>query len=159
MPTRINIKALKNKGTYMNKKIFALALICMMLFAMGCNSATDGQQEGSDIGGNTDSNNNQNNADNSRGVEERNADGEFFYRGVVTSTDNASYIVMEIIDSQVAFGIYHVLVDTGTVYVDEDGNAISRDSIKVGDTIEVVFSGQVMLSLPPQIYAQRVILR
>lgn len=92
-------------------------------------------------------------------VEERNADGAFFYRGVVTSVDDKHYIAMEIIDSNVAFGIYHVLVGEQTVFVNSTGATITRDQIKVGDTIEVIFSGQVMLSMPPQIAAQRIILK
>ena len=126
-------------------------ILVMMLFAMGCeggsNNGGDGyiNEDGDIVNGN--------------GVEERNADGEFFFRGVVKSVDNKYYISMEIIDSNVAFGIYHVNVDAGTKYVSAEGNGISRDDIKVGDTIEVIFSGQVMLSMPPQIYAQKIILK
>ena len=135
----------------MSKRIFALMILVMMLFAMGCeggnNNGGDGyiNEDGDIVNGN--------------GIEERNADGEFFFRGVVKSVDNKYYISMEIIDSNVAFGIYHVNVDAGTKYVSAEGNGISRDDIKVGDTIEVVFSGQVMLSMPPQIYAQKIILK
>ena len=126
-------------------------ILVMMLFAIGCeggnNNGGDGyiNEEGDIVNGN--------------GVEERNADGEFFFRGVVKSVDNKYYISMEIIDSNVAFGIYHVNVDNGTKYFNSEGNGISRDDIKVGDTIEVIFSGQVMLSMPPQIYAQKIILK
>ena len=135
----------------MSKRIFALMILVMMLFAMGCeggnNNGGDGyiNEEGDIVNGN--------------GVEERNSDGEFFFRGVVKSVDNKYYISMEIIDSNVAFGLYHVNVDAGTKYFNSEGNGISRDDIKVGDTIEVVFSGQVMLSMPPQIYAQKIILK
>lgn len=150
----------------MSKRIFAIVVLVMMIFAIGCNqqSADDNNSEtnngvtdnsGTDNSG-TD---NSGNVENGRGVEEKNDQDEFFYRGVVTETDNKRYIVMEIIDSNVAFGIYHALVSDQTAFVNSDGSAISRDQIKVGDTIEVIFSGQVMLSMPPQIAAQKIILK
>ena len=134
----------------MTKRIFALALIFMMLFAVGCNKT--------DNGGDPSDNNTADGGDDDGTVEERNADGELFYRGTVSNV-YANYIVIEIIDSQVAFGTYHVITDKNTVYTGSDGKTISRDSIKEGDTIDVIFSGQVMLSLPPQIYAQKVVLK
>ncbi len=122
-----------------------------MLFSVGCQSDNN-----NNAGGNNGENNN---GSANGGVEERNADGEFFYRGVVTEVDNKYHIAMEIIDSQVAFGIYHVIVSNQTVFLDADGSDINREDVKVGDTIEVVFSGQVMLSMPPQIAAQKIILK
>ena len=136
----------------MSKKILAVMVLVMMMFAVGCNGGNDGTKGDGYI-------NEDGDIVNGNGVEERNADGEFFFRGVVKSVDNKYYISMEIIDSNVAFGIYHVNVDAGTKYVSAEGNGISRDDIKVGDTIEVIFSGQVMLSMPPQIYAQKIILK
>lgn len=135
----------------MSKRIFALVIMIMMLFAMGC----DGGQNNV-AGGNGDASGG-NNANDS--VEERNADGEFFYRGIVKSVDARKYIEIEIIDSQVAFGIYQALVDSGTLFFNAEGDVIDRADIKVGDTVEVIFSGQVMLSFPPQIYAQKIILK
>ncbi len=135
----------------MSKRIFALVIMIMMLFAMGC----DGGQNNV-AGGNGDASGGTDNGDS---VEERNADGEFFYRGIVKSVDARKYIEIEIIDSQVAFGIYQALVDSETLFFNAEGDVIDRADIKVGDTVEVIFSGQVMLSFPPQIYAQKVILK
>ena len=141
----------------MSKRFLALAVLFMMLFTVGCNGGNNNANDG-----NSDENNGantENGSDTGNGVEERNADGEFFYRGIVTAVDNKYYIAMEIVDSNVAFGVYHVLVGDQTVFINSDGATISRDQIKVGDTIEVVFSGQVMLSMPPQIAAQKIILK
>ena len=128
----------------MSKRILALALAMLLLFVTGCQPS--------------DNNGNKNDNDSNDNVEEKNENGEFFFKGVVTSTDSKYYIAMEIIDSEVAFGIYHVNIGDQTVFVDKDGNQISRATIKVGDTIKVVFSGQVMLSYPPQISAQKITL-
>ena len=147
----------------MSKRLLALAVLLIMLFAVSCDRTNDNDGHNNGNGGNNNGNggyiNEEGNTVGGNGVEERNADGEFFYRGVVRSVDERYYISMEIIDSNVAFGIYHANVDGATLYFDAEGNSISRESIKVGDTIEVVFSGQVMLSMPPQIYAQKIILK
>ena len=131
----------------MNKGILALAIIITLLFAVGCNNGAGGNDgfinEDGDI---------------VRGVEEKNENGKFVFYGRVISNESRGYIEVEIVDSQIAFGTYHLLVDDGTVYLDSEGQTINREDIKVDSKIEIVFSGQVMMSLPPQIYAQKIIL-
>ena len=130
----------------MSKRIFALVIMIMMLFAVGC----DGGNNNITGGGN---------ATDNHTTEEKTPDGEFFLRGIVKSVDEKKFIAMEVIDSDIAFGIHHVLIDGGTRFLNAAGDSIDRADIKVGDTIEVIFSGQVMLSYPPQIYAQKIILK
>ena len=83
--------------------------------------------------------------------------GEAVFRGKVISVDRYE-IQMEIVDSEVAFGTYRVLIQESTPYFDENGAAITKDDIKVDDVIEVVFGGLVMNSYPPQIAAKRIYL-
>ena len=135
------------------KRVLAIVILVMMLFAMGCRPVDNG-----DVGGNENNESNTNQGEN-RNVEEKNADGEYFFKGKIISNNNDRYIEVEIIDSQVAFGKYIVNVDAGTVYVDANGNTITRDSLKADDVIEIIFSGQTMLSYPPQIYGQKIILK
>ena len=138
----------------MSKRIFALVIMIMMLFAMGCDG---GQNNVAD--GNGDASGGNNNIPGGNTNEEKTPDGEFFLRGIVKSVDEKKFIAMEVIDSSIAFGIHNVLIDNGTLFVNAAGDSIDRADIKVGDTIEVIFSGQVMLSYPPQIYAQKIILK
>ena len=132
----------------MNKKILVMAIAALMLFAMGCGPTDNGP-----VGGN-DNNSSNDNGD----VKEINEADYFLYKGKIVSNENTRYIEVEIIDSQIAFGKYIVLVDAATVYQDSEGNEITREDLKVDDVIEISFSGQVMMSLPPQIYAQKIIL-
>ncbi|MBQ8528264.1 MAG: DUF3221 domain-containing protein [Clostridia bacterium] len=60
-------------------------------------------------------------------------------------------------DSEYTFGIHWVITPDSTVYLDASGEPISRSDIKVGDTVEIWYSGQVMLSYPPQIVAHKII--
>ena len=133
----------------MTKRILAIVMLVMMLFAMGCRPT-----DKSPVGGN-DNNSSNDNGD----VKEINEADYFLYRGKIVSNENPRYIEVEIIDSQIAFGKYLVLVDAATVYQDSEGNEITRDDLKVDDVIEISFSGQVMMSLPPQIYAQKITLK
>lgn len=140
----------------MSKKIFAIAVLVMMLFLFGCEPGnnTGGADNGdTENGGSTDG------GDTKGGVEEKNEEGEFFFRGRVTSVSDPYFIEVEIIDSQVAFGIYWVNVSAETEYIRADSVPINREDIKVGDTIEIIFSGQVMMSYPPRIAAQKIILK
>lgn len=133
----------------MTKRILAIVMLVMMLFAMGCGPTDKGP-----VGGN-DNNSSNDNGD----VKEINEADYFLYKGKIVSNENSRYIEVEIIDSQIAFGKYLVLVDAATVYQDSESNEITRDDLKVDDVIEISFSGQVMMSLPPQIYAQKIILK
>ena len=133
----------------MTKRILAIVMLVLMLFAMGCGPTDKGP-----VGGN-DNNSSNDNGD----VKEINEADYFLYKGKIVSNENTRYIEVEIIDSQIAFGKYLVLVDAATVYQDSEGNEITRDDLKVDDVIEISFSGQVMMSLPPQIYAQKITLK
>jgi len=62
-------------------------------------------------------------------------------------------------ESEYTFGIFWVITPDSAVYLDADGNSISRADIKAGDTVEIWYSGQVMLSYPPQIVAHKIILK
>lgn len=65
-------------------------------------------------------------------------------------------IEVDVVTSQYASGIYLVITSTETEYYDNIGNKISREEICVGDTVEILYGGQVMMSYPPQIVAARI---
>ena len=65
-------------------------------------------------------------------------------------------IEVEVIESEYTSGPYHVITSGDTVF-QKNGIKIGRDDIKVGDTVEIYYSGQVMLSYPPQIVAHKII--
>ena len=130
----------------MNKKLLALALAVITLFLAGCNNKNDDM----------DNTNKENNSTSDTKIELQN--GEVIFKARVTSVENSDFIEGEIVDSDVAFGIYWVLVSDLTEFYDINGNSISRSDINVGDTIQIVFGGQVMNSFPPKISARRIYL-
>ena len=83
-------------------------------------------------------------------------EGEVVYRGRVTKLGDKREMEMEIVDSTIAFGPYRVLIGDSTTFYGASGEEIDRETIELDDIIEVVFSGQVMMSYPPQIAAKRV---
>ena len=55
-----------------------------------------------------------------------------------------------------ASGTYLVITGDATAYLDEDGKSIGREALAVGDTVEIIYGGQVMMSIPPQIVAKQI---
>lgn len=53
-------------------------------------------------------------------------------------------------------GPFWVLVSSDTPVTDAEGRAADYTSINVGDTIEITYGGQVMMSYPPKISAQSI---
>ena len=83
-------------------------------------------------------------------------DDQFYLSGEVIDLEYD--VLINVTGSDYAFGPYRVLVSSETNVVDFDGNKISADEIKIGDIITVVYSGQIMMSYPPQIAAKTVYL-
>ena len=50
----------------------------------------------------------------------------------------------------------HVLINSNTSFLNKNGNKTTKDSINIGDKIDVTFSGQVMMSYPGQISAIKI---
>ena len=55
-----------------------------------------------------------------------------------------------------AEGPYWVIAGDKTAYFDESGNKIKRGALAVGDTVEITYGGQVMMSYPPQVVASAI---
>ena len=53
-------------------------------------------------------------------------------------------------------GIYWVIISPDTKYFVADGKGASLADFSVGDKIEIVYGGQVMMSYPPQIVAKKI---
>ena len=72
-------------------------------------------------------------------------------------TEIGDKIAVEVIESPYGnTGPFWVNTAKATEYFDKDGNAITRSDIHVGDTVEILYSGQVMMSYPPQIVAAKI---
>ncbi len=64
---------------------------------------------------------------------------------------------VNVIEAEYAEGIYWLVTDNDTIYLDAKGNTIRKSDISVGDTIEITYNGQVMLSYPPQVSARKIV--
>ena len=62
-------------------------------------------------------------------------------------------IEVDVFEAEYASGIYWVISSELTKLLDKDGNEISKDDIKSGDTVIITYNGQVMMSYPPQVAA------
>ena len=68
-------------------------------------------------------------------------------------------LLVEVIESPYADGEYVVNTSPTTNVITADGAAAFLSDIKVGDTIEITYTGQVMLSLPAQIIALEIVIK
>ena len=89
-------------------------------------------------------------------VDKNNINEEFKMLAMVKNIDEK--IEVEVIESDCLFGIYWVIVGEQTQFF-ENGNNIDRSKLKAGDKIEIKFSGQVMMSYPPQIVAHKITIK
>ena len=141
----------------MKKRIFYIFFLVMMLLLTGCASVNepDGALEnagGEASGGEDTDNNSENNG--TSGVTPKN--DAFVLKATVSSAEEAGRLLVEVIESDYAFGPYWVLVGGDTLFLDSSGKVIAQSEICVGDTIEITYGGQVMMSYPPQIVASKV---
>ena len=71
-------------------------------------------------------------------------------------TELSERITVEVIECPYTSGVHIVHTPRETRYLDEDGSPISRTALALGDTVRIRYSGQVMLSSPPQIVAAEI---
>lgn len=77
-------------------------------------------------------------------------------RMVAVIIEMGEKISVDVIESEYTTGIHWVLTSGGTEFFDQKGNAIERSDLKPSDKVEILYSGQVMMSYPPQIVAARI---
>ena len=64
-------------------------------------------------------------------------------------------MLVTVTKSDYAFGDYILHIDNCKIY-DKDGRQITKAELLVGNNIKVEYSGQVMLSIPPQVVAHKI---
>lgn len=74
---------------------------------------------------------------------------------VATVTEVGERLTVEVTESEYTFGTHWVII-TDTKFYDKSGKKITKDDIKIGDSVKIQYSGQVMLSYPPQIVAAKI---
>ena len=75
---------------------------------------------------------------------------------VATVDEVDERLTVTVTESEYTSGIHWVITNDDTTYFTKGGKAIKKNDIKVGDTVEIYYSGQVMMSYPPQIVAKMI---
>ena len=65
-------------------------------------------------------------------------------------------IEVTVLESEYTFGVHWVITSNETEFIGKNGEKISKGDLAVGDAVEIVYSGQVMMSYPPQIAARKI---
>ena len=68
-------------------------------------------------------------------------------------------IEVNVIEAEYAEGIYLIITSDITDFVDSNGKRIGKGDLAEGDTVEITYNGQVMMSLPPQVAATKIVKR
>ena len=68
-------------------------------------------------------------------------------------------IEVEVLESDVAYGNYLVIISNETDFKTIIGEKIEKQDLNVGDIVEIYYGGQVMMSYPPQIVAKKIVLK
>ena len=74
-------------------------------------------------------------------------------------TEVTDRLGVEVLESEYAFGPYLVHMGEKVKICSKSGEIISLSDIKEGDTVEITYSGQVMMSYPPQIVALQIVVK
>lgn len=69
---------------------------------------------------------------------------------------NAEKLEVDVIEAEYASGIFHIIVPEETDIYGSDGEKIKKSDLKVGDLITISYSGQIMMSYPPQTVALKI---
>ena len=71
--------------------------------------------------------------------------------------DNISdRIEVTVLESEYTSGVHWVITSKDTEFIGKNGEKIAREDLSVGDKVEIVYSGQVMMSYPPQIVGRKI---
>ena len=112
------------------KKIGLLALLLILPMLFACGETEKGENE------------------------EPMSDG-FRMTAVVTAIGEK--IEVNVTESEYATGPFWIITSSETVFLDKNEDKISKDDVKAGDSILIIYNGQMMMSYPPQVVAQKIV--
>ena len=167
-------------GDNMKRILIALSLVLLTLFAVSCMNIPSGES-GQDINDSADavstgyaespspsvpngaydkdgavpkSNDREN--DNKNEEKDSEAVNQFVLKAIFKGIQNNT-LTVEVIESDYAFGTYIVHFSDTTPFETAQGDTITAEDLKEGDTLTITYGGQVMMSYPPQIVAQKIV--
>ena len=84
-------------------------------------------------------------------------EGNVYMTATVTALGEK--LEVEVTKGSNAYGTYNVIVGERTEIYNKKGEKVTRDAISLGDSIEILYNGQVMRSFPPQIAALKITIK
>ena len=88
------------------------------------------------------------------GDKDQNSDSPRMVAEIIAIGDK---IEVEVIEGDYgASGVYWINYSSTTKIVSSDGVALKIGDLSVGDKIEIIYNGQVMMSYPPQVVARKI---
>ena len=84
-----------------------------------------------------------------------NPPSEFFMIAKIENLDEPFQV--NVTEAEYASGPFWIVRSNNIVYADKNGNRIAMSDFKVGDTVKIYYSGQIMMSYPPQVVALKIV--
>ena len=135
----------------MKKISFALFIVIIAMLLVSC-MKTDPSDSEDDSDKNDGSFNGRDDNINSGNENMTNGAESFVMTATVVSTDEL--LEVDVVSAPHGnTGRFWVRVSENTSFTSSSGESISLSDVQVGDIIEITYSGQVMMSYPPQIIA------
>ena len=78
------------------------------------------------------------------------------YKMLAVITNIGDKIEVDVVESEIATGPYWIITSNNTKFVDSKGVSIELTDLQIGDKVEILYGGQVMMSYPPQIVASKI---
>ena len=73
--------------------------------------------------------------------------------------ENKNELFVTVIESEYSEGDFFIIVSENTEYLTKSGEQIRKEDLHAGDTVEITYNGQIMLSYPPKVAALKIILK
>ena len=88
------------------------------------------------------------------GDKDRNADSPKMVAEIIAIGDK---IEVEVIEGDYgASGVYWINYSSSTTISSSGGGTLKLGDLSVGDKVEIIYNGQVMMSYPPQVVAKKI---
>lgn len=73
--------------------------------------------------------------------------------------ENGEEIAVTVLESEYTFGDFFIITSEKTKFENAVGEKLTKQDLSPGDTVEITYNGQMMLSYPPKVVALKIVVK